>query len=216
MATLDKLRTLPVIPLMILTFSTGIVDAVGYLGLDKVFAGNMTGNVVILGMAIAGADLPVLGPLVALGAFMVGAAACGRALRGSSQAWTSRTRAVLLCVGVLLGVSAVGVGNVSFALFVTLVLALSMGAQAAAARHVKVADVTTVVVTSTITGLSADSWFGHNAAQPWARRAAAIALMLLGALIGALLLRLNPMVPLAVSAVLTLLCAALFPVQRRD
>ncbi len=53
--------------LMVLTFGTGIVDAVGYLALDHVFIGNMTGNVVILGMAMAGADgLPVLGPLTAM------------------------------------------------------------------------------------------------------------------------------------------------------
>src|SRR5689334_18760462 len=68
--------------MLALTFSTGIVDAVGYLGLDKVFAGNMTGNVVILGMAIVGADgLPWVGPLVALIAFMVGAVIGGRTLR---------------------------------------------------------------------------------------------------------------------------------------
>src|SRR5690606_36157903 len=52
--------------MLALTFSTGIADAVGYLGLDRVFTGNMTGNVVILGMALAGADgLPVAGPLLA-------------------------------------------------------------------------------------------------------------------------------------------------------
>jgi len=47
---------------IILTFVTGIVDAVGFLALDRVFTGNMTGNIVILGMGVAGADdLPVLG-----------------------------------------------------------------------------------------------------------------------------------------------------------
>lgn len=57
-----------------LTFTTGINDAVGYLGLDKVFTGNMTGNVVILGMGVAGGDgLPVLGPALALAGFMAGA-----------------------------------------------------------------------------------------------------------------------------------------------
>jgi uncharacterized membrane protein YoaK (UPF0700 family) len=35
--------------MMVLTFTTGIIDAVGYLGLDRVFTANMTGNVVILG-----------------------------------------------------------------------------------------------------------------------------------------------------------------------
>ena len=43
--------------MLALTFTTGINDAVGYLGLDKVFTGNMTGNVVILGMALAGLSL---------------------------------------------------------------------------------------------------------------------------------------------------------------
>ncbi|MGQ4427380.1 DUF1275 family protein, partial [Streptomyces violaceoruber] len=40
--------------MLALTFATGVVDAVGYLRLDQVFAGNMTGNVVILGMAATG------------------------------------------------------------------------------------------------------------------------------------------------------------------
>ena len=69
--------------LLSLTFSTGIVDAVGYLGLDRVFAGNMTGNIVILGMGLAGADgLPVIGPLLALVTFVLGASAAGLAMRG--------------------------------------------------------------------------------------------------------------------------------------
>ena len=74
--------------MLALTFSTGVIDAVGYLGLDKVFTGNMTGNVVILGMALAGADgLPIIGPLIALFAFMVGAAISGRTLRARPAGW---------------------------------------------------------------------------------------------------------------------------------
>ena len=73
--------------MLALTFSTGVIDAVGYLGLDRVFTGNMTGNVVILGMAlVGGTGLPVVGPAVALAAFMAGAAAGGRALRGIADA----------------------------------------------------------------------------------------------------------------------------------
>ena len=43
---------LHLILMLVLTFSTGVIDAVGYLGLDRVFTGNMTGNVVILGVAL--------------------------------------------------------------------------------------------------------------------------------------------------------------------
>jgi uncharacterized membrane protein YoaK (UPF0700 family) len=75
--------------MLALTFSTGVVDAVGYLGLDRVFTGNMTGNVVILGMAIVGADdLPVLGPVLALAGFLSGAALGGRVLRAAGPGWT--------------------------------------------------------------------------------------------------------------------------------
>src|SRR4051812_37367024 len=64
--------------LLVLTFSTGLVDAVSYLGLGRVFTANMTGNIVLLGFGIAGsAGLPVVAPLVSLAAFLVGSAIGG-------------------------------------------------------------------------------------------------------------------------------------------
>src|SRR4051794_31796938 len=64
--------------LLVLTFSTGLVDAVSYLGLGRVFTANMTGNIVLLGFGIAGSGgLPVVAPLVSLGAFLLGSAAGG-------------------------------------------------------------------------------------------------------------------------------------------
>src|SRR3954451_12088913 len=64
--------------LLALTFSTGLVDAVSYLGLGRVFTANMTGNIVLLGFGIAGSGgLPVVAPLVSLGAFLVGSAVGG-------------------------------------------------------------------------------------------------------------------------------------------
>ena len=60
--------------LLALTFTTGLVDAVSYLALGRVFTANMTGNIVLLGFGIAGGEgLPVVGPLVSLAAFLVGA-----------------------------------------------------------------------------------------------------------------------------------------------
>src|SRR5712671_5503314 len=64
--------------LLVLTFTTGLVDAVSYLGLGHVFAANMTGNIVFLGFGIAGSGgLPVVAPLVSLGSFLLGAAGGG-------------------------------------------------------------------------------------------------------------------------------------------
>ena len=94
--------------MLALTFSTGVADAVGYLGLDKVFTGNMTGNVVILGMAIAGADdLPVVGPLIALFTFMVGAAIGGRVLRRVKSGWTTESTVLFGAVGAVMAALAI-------------------------------------------------------------------------------------------------------------
>src|SRR6478609_11579937 len=61
--------------LLVLTFTTGVIDAASYLGLGRVFTANMTGNIVLLGFGIAGSGgLPVIAPLVSLGAFLAGAA----------------------------------------------------------------------------------------------------------------------------------------------
>ena len=84
---------LHLILMLVLTFSTGVIDAVGYLGLDRVFTGNMTGNVVILGMAFVGADdLPVLGPAIALAGFVVGAVVAGRILAPKPRAGAGAPR----------------------------------------------------------------------------------------------------------------------------
>ena len=64
---------------MSLTIVTGLVDAVSYVGLGHVFVANMTGNVVFVGFALAGAPgLSVPASLAALGAFLIGAIAGGR------------------------------------------------------------------------------------------------------------------------------------------
>jgi uncharacterized membrane protein YoaK (UPF0700 family) len=183
--------------MLALTFSTGVIDAVGYLGLDRVFTANMTGNVVILGMALVGADdLPVLGPLLALVGFMAGAALGGRLLRSAEPGWTRRTTVligivagVMIATSILLFVLDHDLAE-PVAVSITTVLGAAMGVQAATARFIGVKDVTTVVVTSTITGLAADSWLGsgrRSGDSP--RRVAAVVLILAGAAVGAALLK---------------------------
>ncbi|WP_228374248.1 YoaK family protein [Demequina phytophila] len=214
---LDRMRRNPASShlgfMLALTFSTGIIDAVGYLGLDRVFTGNMTGNVVILGMGLAGdTGLPVVGPLIALAGFMGGAAVGGRVLRGAADGWTPRHSVLFGAVGLVITLAAVPasvVGEPGEALqyAITLALGAAMGCQAAAARHIAVKDVTTVVVTSTITGLASDSVLGKGGGQPWKRRAGAIVLIGLGALVGALLLKLHIGAGMALSAIITLTVA---------
>src|SRR6059036_1609706 len=80
--------------LLVLTFTTGLVDAVSFLGLGHVFTANMTGNVVLLGFAAVGVPgLSIPRSLTALGAFVVGAAVGGRL--GTALAATHRRRWLL-------------------------------------------------------------------------------------------------------------------------
>jgi len=200
--------------MLALTFSTGIIDAVGYLGLDRVFTGNMTGNVVILGMALIGADnLPVVGPTIALACFMAGAVIAGRTLRPVAAGWSRRTTVLLAAVGltmtaiaVVLVVHAPHAGD-PVTLTITGALAVAMGMQAATARHLAVKDVTTVVVTSTLTGLAADSRLGGGTGAHTGRRLGAVVLILAGATVGAGLLHIHPGLGVMATAALTLLVA---------
>lgn len=203
----DEVNSLPVVGpripsqlvlLLVLTFTTGIIDAVGYLGLDRVFIANMTGNVVILGMALAGGDdLPVAGPLLALGAFFAGALAGGRLTNSAPRDWARASTVAFGLTGSLatvLGIVAMIVppaAETAWGFTVTGLLAFGMGLQAAAARRIAVKDVTTVVVTSTLTGLAADSRLAGGNDENWARRLLAVALILAGAAVGTVLLRLT-------------------------
>jgi uncharacterized membrane protein YoaK (UPF0700 family) len=195
-------------PLMILlTIVTGLVDAVAYLRLGHVFVANMTGNVVFLGFSAAGAPgLSVVGSLVAIACFLPGGVLAGRlAARGGSgslrQLRTSTGIQLVLFAGAILVAARAGdtIGSGSrYALIV--LLALAMGVQNATARRLAVPDLTTTVLTLTLTGIAADSKLAGGSGAHTPRRILSVAAMLLGATVGALLvLKVNPAAALAVA-----------------
>ena len=161
-------------PLMILlTIVTGIVDAVAYLRLGHVFVANMTGNVVFLGFSAAGAPgLSVVGSLVAIACFLPGGVLAGRlAARGGNgrvrQLRTATGIQLLLFAGAILVAAPAGdhIGSHSrYALIV--LLALAMGIQNATARRLAVTDLTTTVLTLTLTGIAADSKLAGGGSRP--------------------------------------------------
>jgi uncharacterized membrane protein YoaK (UPF0700 family) len=176
--------------LLVLTTFSGVLDAVSYLGLGHVFTANMTGNVVILGFAAAGAkDFSVSACLTSLAAFLSGALSAGRASR-----LLPARRLLLLAVVteflvtavaavVALSVDTVSAGWPRFT--VIALLAFGMGVRNATVRHIGVRDLPTTVLTMTLTGIAADSSpaGGDNAMAR--RRGAAVIAMLGGAFVGA-------------------------------
>lgn len=202
--------TVALLLLMVLTFVTGVVDAVGFLALDRVFVGNMTGNIVVLGMAVAGADdLPILGPVIALGTFTLGAFVAGVFLRRRRKEWGGAVTLPLLAGTVVLAGLGVAflvpawAASSELELIASSLTAAAMGVQAAVARSLAVTDMTTVVVTSTLTSLASESLTDGGIKGFWNRRFAAIAAIFLGALVGALLLAFGAAAPLLLAAALT-------------
>ncbi|MER7463605.1 YoaK family protein [Streptomyces sp. NPDC097981] len=167
--------------LIALTFVSGVVDAVSFLGLDHVFVANMTGNVVFLGFALAGdRELSAAAAVLALGAFLAGATAAGRAGRGREPAgmFAPLVAVQAVLVAGALALTAVGAGPLP----VVGLLALGMGVQNAVVFRLAVPDLTTTVVTRTLTGLAAGPW------DPAAvRRLVSVAVLFCGALAGGLL-----------------------------
>lgn len=205
--------------LTVLTVVSGLVDAVSYLGLGRVFTANMTGNVVVLGFAAAGAPgFSVTASLASLGSFLVGAACAGRVARHVSSRGrlllaAMVTEGVLVAVAAAVAYSVVTVGSGGARFTVIALLAFGMGVRNATVRRLAVPDVTTTVLTLTLTGLAADSSLAGGDNPRAARRATAVAAMLAGAFAGAwLFLRHGAGPPLVVaSAAVLSMCLVLRP-----
>ena len=206
--------------LLLLSATTGLVDAASVLGLGKVFTANMTGNVVFLGFAISGA--PAYSPLpfsIALIAFLAGAVIAGRLGRLQAQRalkhWLWRAAlfeaACLAAAGLIaLKVDIARQQPVWGVLTVIALTAISMGFRNATVRQFKVPDLTTTVLTLTLTGLAADSRLAGGTGAHSVRRLSAVALMLAGAVVGAwLVLHFGLCPPLMTAAACILIATAL-------
>jgi uncharacterized membrane protein YoaK (UPF0700 family) len=185
----------PLPPVLIsMTLVTGLVDAFSYLVLGHVFVANMTGNVVFLGFALAGAPgFSVGASLAAMAAFAVGALAGGRFgawhrdHRGRLHSSAAAVQALFLASAVILAVE----GSLSpwFRYGLVAALGISMGLQNASARKLAVPDLTTTVLTLTITGIAADSALAGGSGAKAGRRLLSVVTMLAGAFAGAVLIR---------------------------
>lgn len=216
----------PLPPLLLaLTVVTGLVDAFSYLVLGHVFVANMTGNVIFTGFAIAGASGFSLGAsLTALGAFAVGALAAGRVAH-HVRAHRGRLLRLTLVLHTALALAAYVVAQVAAPTFATetrytliVLLGLAMGVQNATARTLAVPDLTTTVLTLTITGMAADNTAAGGAGGKFGRRGLSTLTMFAGGLVGAVaVLHGEPALPLLLAAlILTATTLAAFALTRAD
>ena len=182
----------PLPPLLLtLTVVTGVVDAVSILRLGRVFVANMTGNVVFSGFALVGAPgFSLSASLAALAGFLVGALGggwlTGRLGHDRGLLLRAGAAAELVLVAGALALTTALPGAAARDGIAAL-LALAMGIQNAVARRLAVPDLTTTVLTMTLTGIAADVRATDHGRAGLTRRVLAVATMFAGAVGGALL-----------------------------
>lgn len=230
MAADANARSDPRVPLLLLlSLTTGLIDAASVLGLGKVFTANMTGNVVFLGFAAAGVPgFDVMPFVIAIASFMAGAVVAGRI--GNAHGGESERRwllvSAILEAALLWAAAAIALGfdvarqAPEARLFAIIALTgIAMGYRNATVRQLKVADLTTTVLTLTLTGLGADSTVAGGGNPNWQRRTGAVVAILAGAAAGAyLLLEVGLAAPLALAGGLVLfgtLAFAMHPASAR-
>ena len=206
----------PLPPLLLaMTLVTGLVDAFSYLLLGHVFVANMTGNVVLLGFALVGAPgFSIAASLLAVAAFSLGAVVGGKVgtLLGQDRGRLFRTTASIQAAFLACTVALAAAGGNpvpdAYRYSLIIVLAVAMGIQNATARRLAVPDLTTTVLTLTMTGLAADSAIAGGQGSRAGRRLMAVAAMLIGAVVGAALVVNGRIVyPLILALVVTSIAA---------
>jgi uncharacterized membrane protein YoaK (UPF0700 family) len=201
---------LTVAALLLLTFATGLVDAVSVLVLGHVFVANMTGNVIFLGFWFvphSGVDLTAA--IVAFGGFLVGTVLGGRFARHldfETRLWLTAALGMEVVTLLVLSILA-GTGVLDYHSNTKLILiaglALTFGSQNAAARQFGIQELSTTVLTSTIVGIGVDSRLAGGTGEREKLRYSVVLTMCGGAVVGATMTRFTvaPIIALAAAVV---------------
>jgi uncharacterized membrane protein YoaK (UPF0700 family) len=208
---------LTVVSLLLLTFATGIVDAVSVLVLGHVFVANMTGNVIFLGFWFvphSGVDLTAA--IVAFVSFLAGTVLGGRLARhidSEVRLWLTVALGVEVLVLLTLSILA-GTGVLNYhdntKLILIAGLALTFGSQNVTARQFGIQELSTTVLTSTIVGLGFDSRLAGGTGHREKLRYSVVVTMCAGALVGATMTRFTVAPVIALAAFVVAVAAAIF------
>jgi uncharacterized membrane protein YoaK (UPF0700 family) len=203
--------------LLLLTLATGIVDAVSVLELGHVFVANMTGNIIFLGFWLAPRTVvDMTAALVAFVSFVTGAALGGRLARHLGREirrWLAITLSVEVVMLATLSILA-GSGVLDYhddtKLFLIAGLAVTFGIQNSTARQFGIQELSTTVLTTTISGIGFDSRLAGGTGERAGLRYSVVLTMCAGAGIGATLTRFAVAPVIALAAGVVAISAAIF------
>lgn len=182
--------------LLLLTFATGLADAIAVLVLGHVFVANMTGNVIFLGFWFAPrSTVDLTGVVVAFPTFVTGTILGGRLVRhygARARNWITAALGIEVVLMSILSVMA-GTGVCRYDDNTKLLLiggmAIVFGLQHSTARQFGIQELTTTVLTSTIVGLGADSRLAGGDANREKLRYGVVLTMCASATVGATITR---------------------------
>jgi uncharacterized membrane protein YoaK (UPF0700 family) len=197
-----------------------VIDATSFLALGGVFSAMMTGNVVFLGLGLSSsANASVVGPLVAMAAFVTASAlAALLARREGGPVFGTHVAnvveicllAVACCIAATMNLDATGpTGYATLAL-----LAAAMGWRTTNVRALGSVNVPTAVLNLTMLAGSGTPGAGPASLADLRPRVLALACFLGGAAAGGLLLRIDAWAPLAAAVVVSLLVSITLTRQR--
>ncbi|WP_059015078.1 YoaK family protein [Mycobacterium sp. M26] len=198
--------------LLLLTFGTGLVDAISVLVLGHVFVANMTGNVIFLGFwFVPHSGVDMTAAVVSFVFFVIGTIIGGRFARHLDyevRVWITAalgTEVVLLTTLAILAGTGVLAYHDNGKLVLIAGLAITFGAQNAAARQFGIQELSTTVLTSTIVGIGSESRLAGGRGEREKLRYSVVLTMLAGAAVGATLSRfmVAPVIGLAAVVVAT-------------
>lgn len=213
---------LTVTALLLLTFATGLVDAISILVLGHVFVANMTGNVIFLGFwFVDETQVDLTAALVAFVSFVAGTIVGGRLVRHldtNVRRWLAAafgTEIVLLVTLSLLAGTGVLDYHDDTKLILIAGLALVFGVQNATARQFGIQELSTTVLTQTIVGIGLDSRLAGGTGRREKLRYSVVLTMCAGAVVGATLTRVVVAPVIALAAVVVAVAAAIFTLGPR-
>ena len=187
---------LTVIALLLLTFATGLADAISILVLGHVFVANMTGNVIFLGFWLAPrTNIDLTAVAVALPTFVCTTIVSGRLFRHfgeRTRRWITTVLATEIVLLVALSILA-GTGVLRYhdntKLIMIGLLAVTFGLQHSSARQFGIPELSTTVLTSTIVSLGLDSRLAGGTGARQKLRFSVVFTMCVGAFLGATMSR---------------------------
>jgi uncharacterized membrane protein YoaK (UPF0700 family) len=208
---------LTVVCLLLLTFATGIVDAVSVLALGHIFVANMTGNVIFLGFwFVPHSGIDLTAAIVAFVSFLAGTVLGGRFARhidSEVRLWLTVALGaevvVLLTLSILAGAGVLNYHD-NTKLILTAGLAVTFGSQNATARLFGIQELSTTVLTSTIVGLGFDSRLAGGTGHREKLRYSVVVTMCAGAVAGATITRFTVAPAIALAAAVVAVGAAIF------